>query len=90
MCNIRATNKVHIDEQPVGEKKAKFNLELFLNGSEEEKTCFKTSDKDGNMGSLSRDVSPSQGLLQSAISLFLNKLLRHISSSNLYEICIVR
>ena len=30
------------------------------------KTCFKTSDKDGNMGSL-RDVSPSQGLLQSAI-----------------------
>ena len=31
------------------------------------KTCFKTSDKDGNMGSLIRDVSPSQGLLQSAI-----------------------
>ena len=26
------------------------------------KTCFKTSDKDGNMGSLIRDVSPSQGL----------------------------
>ena len=37
----------------------------FGEGSEEEKTCFKTSDKDGNMGSLSRDVSPSQGLLQS-------------------------
>ena len=34
-------------------------------GSEEEKTCFKTSDKDGNIGRL-RDVSPSQGLLQSA------------------------
>ena len=37
-----------------------------LIGSEEEKACFKTSDKDGNMGRL-RDVSPSQGLLQSVI-----------------------
>ena len=37
----------------------------LLKGSEEEKTCFKTSDKDGNVGRL-RDVSPSQGLLQSA------------------------
>ena len=35
-------------------------------GSEEEKTCFRTSDKDGKLGWL-RDVSPPQGLLQSAI-----------------------
>ena len=34
---------------------------------EEEKTCFRTSDKDGKLGLL-RDVSPSQGLLQSVIS----------------------
>ena len=32
-------------------------------GSEEEKTCFRQSDKDGKLGLL-RDVSPSQGLLQ--------------------------
>ena len=36
-------------------------------GSEEEKTCFRASDKDGKLGWL-RDVSPSQGLLQSEIS----------------------
>ena len=44
--------------------------------SEEEKTCFKTSDKDGNMGSLSRDVLPSQGLLQSAIASLRNRRLK--------------
>ena len=38
--------------------------------------CFKTSDKDGNMGNLSRDVSPSQGLLQSAISQTRNRRLK--------------
>ena len=35
-------------------------------GSEEEKTCFRTSDKDGKLGWLT-DVSPSRGLLQSAM-----------------------
>ena len=39
----------------------------YLIGSEVQKNCFKTSDKDGNMGSIIRDVLPSQGLLQSAI-----------------------
>ena len=39
---------------------------LWAEGKEEEKTCFITSDKDGKLGWL-RDVSPSQGLLQSAI-----------------------
>ena len=35
-------------------------------GSEEEKTSFRTSDKDGKLGLyMWRDVSPSQGLLQS-------------------------
>ena len=37
----------------------------FHQGSEEEKPCFRISDKDGKLGLL-RDVSPSQGLLQSA------------------------
>ena len=40
---------------------------ISIIGSEEEKTCFRTSDKDGKLGWW-RDVSPSQGLLQSAIA----------------------
>ena len=50
---------------PAGREQSERSAGRLLVGSEEEKTCFKTSDKDGNMGSLSRDVSPPQGLLQS-------------------------
>ena len=42
------------------------SVHKFITGFEEEKNCFRTSDKDGKLGLL-RDVSPSQGLLQSAI-----------------------